>query len=175
MATVHLILCFVYSALIGGSSLHRRDLLRERLIDIAGKETGVLELTNQNDGAQVEAYLSIVKLKRGAPWCGAFLSWIYAKAGLLQPRTAWSPDFFPLSRLTSHIQPGNVIGIYFPKLRRIAHVGLVTGQRGQWVYTIEGNTTGAGPSKNEGVFKKIRHLRTIHRIADWVSERRTER
>ncbi|WP_245735086.1 C40 family peptidase [Pedobacter hartonius] len=146
---------------------------RFTITEIARNEIGVRELTGHNDGRRVEAYLSTVKLRKGQPWCAAFISWVYAKAGFPKPRSGWSPDLFPPSRLARSALPGNVAGIYFPDLKRIAHVGLVVEQKGSWVYTIEGNTTVEGNREGGGVFKKIRHIRTIHSIADWVTERRT--
>lgn len=35
-----------------------------------------------------------VKLKKGQPWCAAFVSWVFAKAGYTAPRTGWSPALF---------------------------------------------------------------------------------
>ncbi|MET1057611.1 MAG: peptidoglycan-binding protein [Pedobacter sp.] len=184
MATIKLflgILCFIF---ISSNSLYRRDLLirilkhtprnpsRFTITEIASGELGTRELTGHNDGPKVEVYLSVVKLKKGQPWCAAFVSWVYAKAGFPQPRTAWSPDLFPKNRLARSALPGNVVGIYFPEYKRIAHVGLVASQKGSYVFTIEGNTNVPGAREGDGVYRRVRHLRTIHSIADWITERR---
>jgi len=116
------------------------DMLRSRLISIAAKEVGVRESTGQNDGPRIHEYQSVVKLKSGEPYCAAFVCWTYAQAGLPQPRSGWSPALFPASRLTKNPAAGDVFGIYFLKLKRIAHVGLVIKKDGDWVETVEGNT-----------------------------------
>ena len=144
---------------------------RSNLIRIAQNEIGVREKTGNNDGVRVEAYLSSVRLKKGQPWCAAFLSWVYAQEGLLKPRSGWSPDLLPYSRLTRSALPGNILGIYFPALKRIAHVGLIIKLDGDLVTSIEGNTNVNGSREGDGVYTKIRHIKTIYRIADWVAER----
>ncbi|SDZ84815.1 C40 family peptidase [Pedobacter hartonius] len=184
MSTIKLFLCILCLTYLGSNELYRRDLLirilthtrqnpsRFTITEIARHEIGVRELTGHNDGPRVEAYLSTVKLKRGEPWCAAYVSWVYAKAGFPKPRSGWSPDLFPSSRLARSALPGDVIGIYFPDLRRIAHVGIVMEQKGDWIYSTEGNTTVEGSREGDGVFKKVRHIRTIRSIADWITERR---
>lgn len=51
-----------------------------------------------NSGPAVEAYLRYVNLAKGNPWCAAFVCWVYGKAGVVNPRSGWSPDLFPASR-----------------------------------------------------------------------------
>jgi hypothetical protein len=146
--------------------------LREHLISVAKREVGVRELTGKNDGKKVESYLAVMKLKKGQPWCAAFVSWVYAQAGLAKPRSGWSPDLFPVSRLARSALPGNILGIYFPELKRIAHVGIITGQKNDWVFSTEGNTNVTGSREGDGVYEKLRHVKTIYRMSDWVTERR---
>jgi cell wall-associated NlpC family hydrolase len=184
MSTIKLFLCLLCLTYLGSNELYRRDLLirilkhsrqspsRFTITEIATKELGVRELSGHNDGPRVEAYLSVVKLKKGEPWCAAFTSWVYQQAGFPRPRSGWSPDMFPLSRLARSALPGDIIGIYFPEKKRIAHVGLAIQQKGQWIYSIEGNTNLQGSREGDGVYQKVRHIRTIHRIADWYTERR---
>jgi len=183
MSTIKLFLCLLCITYLSSNELHRRDLLirilkhtrqkpsRFTIIEIANNELEVRELTGRNDGPRVEAYLSAVQLKKGDPWCAAFVSWVYKQAGFPRPRTGWSPALFPIFRLARSALPGDVIGIYFPQLKRIAHVGIVTQQRGKWIYSIEGNTTEQGNREGQGVFKKVRHISTIRSIANWYTER----
>lgn len=145
---------------------------RKALVNTAVEQVGVREKSGNNDGIMVEAYLATVKLKRGEPWCAAFISWVYQKNGYLKPRSGWCPDLFPASRLARSALPADVIGIYFPDKKRIAHVGLVVAQNGSWISDIEGNTNVAGGREGDGVYKKLRHLKTVHSIANWVTERR---
>ena len=141
------------------------------IVTTASHEIGVRELTEHNDGKRVEAYLSAVGLTKGAPYCAAFVSFVFAKCGQSKPRTGWCPDLFPASRLARAALPGDVAGIYFPEKGRVAHVGIVVHQIGSWVTTTEANTNVAGSNEGDGVYKKLRNIKTIHSIADWVTER----
>ncbi|MDQ8005252.1 MAG: CHAP domain-containing protein [Pedobacter sp.] len=139
-------------------------------MSIAKSQIGVREVTGANDGPQVEKYLYYTGNKKGEPWCAAFVSWIFGQAGFRQPRTAWSPSLFPKSKMLTAAKPAAVFGIYFPEKRRIAHVGIVEKQKGSWVYAIEGNTNLAGSREGDGVYRKLRHIRTIHSYASWLPE-----
>jgi len=158
----------------------KRDLLvkdrsREKLVNLATREIGVREKTGHNDGIRVEAYLASVGLKKGLPWCAAFVSWIYKEAGFIYPRSGWSPALFPPYRLARSALPGDLLAIYFPKLKRIAHVGIVEKQEGNWYLSVEGNTNSQGSSEGDGVYRKRRHVKTIYQIADWVKPERRVR
>ena len=137
------------------------------VLAIAAAELGVREATGRNDGPRVKAYLAAVGLKTGAPWCAAFVSWAFLQSGLKQPKTAWSPDLFPAARLIKTPAPGLVFGIYFPELKRIAHCGFVAQVKGDWVSTLEGNTSLAGSREGDGVYRKWRSRKAIHRFAEW--------
>jgi hypothetical protein len=116
----------------------------------------------------VETYLRYVGLKKGHAWCAAFLSWVYGQAGYTLPKSAWSPQLFPATRLRKVPAPALVLGIYFPALKRIAHVGLVTELQHDWVHSIEGNTNPAGSREGEGVYRRLRHKRFISSYANYL-------
>jgi hypothetical protein len=139
----------------------------ERLIPIAMAELWVREKTGKNDGTRVETYLASVKLKKGDPYCAAFVSWVFKQAGYDLPRTGWSPALFPTARLVKAAAPGNVFGIYFPALERIAHCGLVISSRSDWVTTVEGNTDASGGREGGGVYQRLRHKKSIRLFSDW--------
>lgn len=138
------------------------------LLAIAGAELGVREATGRNDGARIEAYLVAVNLRKPEPWCAAFISWVFLKAGYPAPRSGWSPALFPDRRLVKTAIPGHIFGIYFPRLKRIAHCGFVATFRNDWVGTIEGNTNLNNSREGDGVYRRIRHVRTIRCYADWT-------
>lgn len=142
------------------------------LVRIAQGELGLREKTGRNDGKRIAEFLVSVGLKRPEPWCAAYVSWVFAKAGFAKPRSGWSPDLFPASRLARSALPGNLIGIYFPEKKRIAHVGLIEKQDGDWLVSLEGNTNVTGSREGDGVYRKRRHRKTVYRIADWVSNGR---
>lgn len=52
-----------------------------------------------NTGPQVEKYLNYVNLKKGQPWCAAFICWVYGQAGIENPHSGWSPDLFKGSKV----------------------------------------------------------------------------
>jgi len=113
----------------------------------------------------VERYLRYIGLGKGHAWCAAFLSWLHGQAGYKEPRSGWSPALFPASKLSKVAKPGAILGIYIPTLKRIGHVGLVTGIRQDWIQSIEGNTNPQGSRDGDGVYKRLRHRRSINKYA----------
>ncbi|WEK17786.1 MAG: peptidoglycan-binding protein [Candidatus Pedobacter colombiensis] len=140
---------------------------RTAIIEIARKEIGVRE-SGHNSGQRISEYLNYVGFKQAAPWCAAFVSWCHKEVGLPEPRSAWSPALFPLRRLARDRLPGMVIGIYFPSINRIGHVGLIEQVHGSLIFSIEGNTNIAGSREGDAVMRKVRHKRTIAKYADWL-------
>lgn len=141
---------------------------RDLLVSVAAGELGVKEATGRNDGLRVEEYLQYSGLKKGDPWCASYLSWVFKQAGFGRPCTGWSPALFPLSRRTTDPLPGDVYGIYFKSLGRIGHCGLLERRHGSWVFGLEGNTNVDGGREGNGVYRKVRHVRTIDCFANWV-------
>jgi cell wall-associated NlpC family hydrolase len=180
MATIKLFLGIFCFAFIGGNGMRGSDLLkysipayqtaqRNTLVRAAISEIGVRELTGNNDGPRVEEYLRCVGLKKGQPWCAAYVSYIFAQGGFAKPRSGWSPDMFPAKRLTGAALPGNVLGIYFKKEGRIAHVGIIIKEEGDYLISAEGNTSIDGSREGDGVYLKRRHRRTVYQLADWIT------
>jgi len=147
---------------------------RKLILRIAKSQLVVREATGKNDGKEVEAYLGYTGNRKGEPWCASYVSWVYRMAGYVKPKTAWSPALFPLSRQTISPIPADIFGIYSPKLKRIAHCGLVLHTRGNWIYTIEGNTNLEGSREGDGVYRKQRHRRSIKSFANWIDELKKE-
>ena len=178
---------------------------------------GVRELTHHNDGPEVERFLAHVGLKKGAPWCAAFVSYCLHKAGYTDaPRSGWSPAYFPKRRRVwslsekytpphadstppYHAQIGDLFGIWYANLGRIAHVGFIDAPSGasrklevgsentsnlkrptsnlseaptsnlNILVTVEGNTNDNGSREGIGVFRKYRPLKSIKYIARWTT------
>jgi hypothetical protein len=146
---------------------YERSKRSSAIIGIAAKEVGVREST-RNYSPRIGEYLNYVGFKQAAPWCAGFVSWCHNKIGLGAPRSAWSPSLFPSNRLARDGLPGMVIGIYFPSMGRIAHVGLIERVQGSLIFSIEGNTNVAGSREGDGVMRKVRHKRTVAKYADWL-------
>ena len=145
------------------------DALGLRVLEKARSQLHIREATGKNDGLAVEAYLKYTGHQKGAPWCASFVSWVFGQVGFSEPRTAWSPALFPLNRKTKVPQIANVFGIYFTHLKRIAHCGIIERTNDGWVSTIEGNTNSTGLREGDGVYRKLRHQRTIAVYTDWIS------
>lgn len=182
MATIKIISGLICVALLGsaiepdGNILAQRKHLfsaaelstAQKVLEVANSQTNVRELTGCNDGKAVEAYLHYTGNRKGEPWCASFVSWVFGQAGRTAPRTAWSPDLFPKSKLVERPRLANVFGIYFLNLKRIAHCGIVIGQTGEWIVTVEGNTNLNGSRDGDGVYRKYRHCKTIKAYSDWL-------
>ena len=165
----------VLSLLVCAGSFSQSDL-RNKVEQTALSQLGVYELTGNNDGVQVEAYLKSVKLNKGAAWCAAFVSWCYQQHCIVNPKSGWSPSWFPVDHIVfKRNNNGNetplkadVFGIYFSDKGRIAHVGLVLEWGDKEVFTIEGNTNDAGSREGDGVYKKRRLKRQIYAVSCWI-------
>lgn len=143
---------------------------RECVVQAYTSQLGVREATGHNDGADVEKYLSTTGLGKGFAWCAAFVNWAHQQCGYSGPRAAaaWSPAWFPTSKLVTHPQQGDVFGIYFASKKRIAHVGFIDRWEGNKAYTVEGNTNEAGSREGDGVYRKIRLQSQIYKVARWI-------
>lgn len=107
-------------------------------------------------------YASIAGHANNLPWCATFIVAAFRMSGLQLPsESAWTPSM--LSALKSQgrqidgPQPGALAFLYFPKLRRVAHMGIVESVRddGRFV-TIEGNTNTSGSRTGGMVLRKVR-------------------
>lgn len=148
---------------------------RKRLQAVYAAEVGVREATGNNDGLEVEAYLATTNLGAGYPWCAAFVSWVFEQEGYDQPRTPWTPALFPNKRniwpAREQIpQVSDVFGIYISSKKRIAHAGFVEQWGEHFVVTVEGNTNPAGSHEGDGVYRRRRRTKTIHRVSDWIND-----
>jgi hypothetical protein len=167
--------------------LPKKDSEKERRIllqSLYNQEVGVREQRNRNDGHRVETYLKYTGHSKGAPWCAAFVSWCLGKAGIKNPRTAWSPALLPQERIIwkngwqkEKIQPqaGDVFGIWYASKKRIAHCGFIDKWDESIIITVEGNTNEAGSREGDGVYRKRRLKRTLYAVADWLAARREAR
>lgn len=147
---------------------HNVDEHYRRIVDAARKEIGTREGNFPNTGPKVSAYLSYVGIKTAAPWCAAWLSYVFGQAGYPQPKTAWCPSLFPASRQAREAKEGLVLGIYFAHLGRLGHCGIIERVNGSYIMSIEGNTSAANERDGDGVWRKLRHKRSIRCYADWI-------
>ncbi|WP_225874606.1 C40 family peptidase [Pedobacter hiemivivus] len=175
MATIRILLGFIWLAFIGSSWGADRNRIADgdarTIIETAKKEIGVREYM-ENGGPRVDQYNAYVGVKKVA-WCASFVSWCFGESGYAQPRTPWSPSIFPADRIAKNPMAGMVLGIYFEHLKRIGHCGIVLEVRNDWVFSVEGNTNLNGSREGDGVYRRTRHVRSIHRFANWITKTRT--
>lgn len=131
-----------------------------RLIEIAAAEIGTIE-----EKENLTKYGKFMKAD-GLPWCGSFVNWCAAQAGLKIPNVvstaAGAHKFKEMSRWSNIPQLGYLAFMDFPHdgVDRISHIGIVVGliDEKQCV-TIEGNTSGTGDQRNGGmVMVKVRNV-----------------
>lgn len=150
---------------------------REAVIGTAIAQSHVREASGNNDGIEVEKYLVSVNLKKGNPWCAAFVSWCLQQVHIVNPKSGWSPNWFPASKVIytrgnsihqATPQAADVFGIWFPERKRIAHVGFILQWSDKTSLTIEGNTNEAGSREGDGVYRKRRLARQIYKVSSWI-------
>lgn len=153
--------------------------LRLALQKIYSAELGVREKTGKNDGVRVETYLRYVHLKASNPWCAAFICWSLGQAGIPNPRSGWSPNLLPnskliwqrsrgLSKQEKTPKVGDVFGIWFPEKGRIAHVGFIDQWCDKYIISVEGNTNVSGGIEGDGVYRRRRVISSIYKVADYI-------
>jgi len=136
---------------------------------------GVRERTGNNDGPEVEEFLSHEGLGKGYAWCAAFVSFCLDSAGFKNTITAWSPTahnrkalIYTNGKFVGTPEPGHVFTIYYPKKKRIGHTGFFDGWASKNItQTVEGNTNGKKSREGDGVYVILRPINTIHSISSW--------
>lgn len=150
--------------------------VRDSLTQVIESQIGVKEEGGNNRGEQVEKYLSSVGLSGGYAWCAAFVKWCFLQVGVYTNSNAWSPSWFPDSKVIYHrnktwgvsAMPGDVFGLYYNRLKRIGHVGFIYKVTSKYFITVEGNTNAGGSREGDGVLKRYRPHWSIYKISSWV-------
>lgn len=113
-----------------------------------------------------------------AAWCDAFVDWCFQEAyGVCNAKGLLGGDFNDYTPASAQLYKNKgawgktpKIGaqIFFTNGKRICHTGLVYDFDGKYVYTIEGNTSGAsGVVANGGGVCKKKYLLTNSKIAGY--------
>lgn len=113
-----------------------------------------------------------------AAWCDCFVDWCFQKAyGVCNAKGLLGGDFNDYTPSSAQLyknkgewgnEPKIGAQIFFKNNTRINHTGLVYKFDDKYVYTIEGNTSGAsGVVANGGGVCKKKYLRTNSRIAGY--------
>jgi hypothetical protein len=151
--------------------------VRTKLMESINTQLNVRE-TAPNRGPMVDKYLDEVSSNYGNPWCGAFVGANLTWLNVLNPNSAWSPDYaktpdviWKAKRNNSNVKllPGDVVTFYFSSLGRVGHVGFLEKiDKDGYFITIEGNTNGAGSREGDGVYKKKRDPSKIYAVSRYI-------
>lgn len=143
-----------------------------RALEIARTKVGVREMTGNNDGPEVEAYLKTVGLGKGHSWCMAFMVWCFQEAakqlGIKSPLIStgscmdqWD-DIQGVVKIVKpqrgDVRPGDIFIIDLGN--RKGHTGLIgdyANAAGE-VPTVEGNTNDNGSANGDGVYDRVRNV-----------------
>lgn len=171
---------------------------RDRFVAVAKSQVGYLEKANGSNLKSFKAnpgHNNYTKYAQeiggwngpGAEWCQFFTSWAGKAAGIPQSilkqggscQTTLNQykqmGTFHASGSNYTPQPGDIVYYAWNSTGRASHVGIVTGNSGNNILTVEGNTTMTG-SKAEGVEAKTRskNNRIIGYIhPKWTGEKKT--
>lgn len=169
----------LFFALLAFHGLFGQGTVRNCVEQTYLSQVGVRELTGRNDGREVEMYLAQTGFGPGAPWCAAFVAWTFAQCGVDNPNSAWSPSYFSarttIYRSGEYLkglipQKGDVFGIWFNNLGRVAHVGFIHSWGESWVTTVEGNTNDHGSREGDGVYLKRRLQRQVYGVSSFLRD-----
>jgi hypothetical protein len=133
-----------------------------------------------NWGKEVEQMLKSVGVNFPAPWCAAYVGIVCRNSCISYPYSGfvpyWSRDIWKekvifdkakkaRSILQTELRRGDIATIYFPNLRRDAHIFIVLGvtEKGN-IITIEGNTNPGGSRDGYGVFVRVRELWQVSKV-----------
>lgn len=177
------LLILLFSALlIAGNlfSIQSREDMGKQVAKTYMSQVGVTELTGNNDGIMVEKYQASAGIRKGDPWCAAFVNWCFEQNGIEGPKKlpGYSPSWFPENAKPTPSpskegslkpQQADVFGIYYASKGRIAHVGFIDRWQGKYAITVEGNTNDEGSREGGSVLIKRRLTRQISYTSDWIS------
>ncbi|MFN8238630.1 MAG: hypothetical protein U0T77_10720 [Chitinophagales bacterium] len=140
-----------------------------------------MKKTGNNDGKEVEAFLKLVGLSKGNPWCAAYTSGNLYYFSVPNPMSGYSPNFakqkdiiwsqtlLKSNKVKQMPQPGDCFTLYFAHLGRVGHVGFIVGRSGIYFITIEGNTNDGGSRDGDGVYKRKRDSRKVFAVTNYIT------
>jgi len=171
--------------------ISRRDVAKAALaIALGYAAAGIRESGGNNRGDQVEAFQRLLGGHPGDAWCADFVCSCLIKAharvrGLPEDRVflqgyvrdtsgmmvglsgscvgLWgSAKFRGIQKPKSfHPSPGDLVLFDFGGTGEPHHVGFVKSAAGEWIYTVEGNTSSGqagSQADGDGVFERMRAL-----------------
>lgn len=171
-----LILLLLFSTQInfGCENLNVRDSLVQSL----HQQLKVREIA-PNRSPEIDEYNRSVGVVVGSYWCGSFVGYNLTSFNIENPNSAWSPAYAqqkdiiwkPKYKNKVKLKAGDVITIYYSKLKRVGHTGfLIDVDKNGYFITIEGNTSGKGSRNGDGVYKKKRDSNKVYAISRYLKQ-----
>jgi hypothetical protein len=153
------------------------------VLAVASSYIGLTEQGGDNCGQVVEWFLKTTGLGKGYPWCMSFVTHcgVHGLMDIEAGKTAWplpktaacaAAGKFAATNKVLETRPvrGDIMLLYYPKLGRFAHAGLIIGpdpaKDGAWL-TYEGNTSGGGSRNGWGAFRRSRTFGPRDRFVRW--------
>lgn len=137
---------------------------------------------NTNRGPFVAECLKTTGLPEGHPWCAAYTTrvglaalgaaWPVLKSASVQMQAEWAAKRnCRLVATKTPALPGDLFCLYYPTLKRFAHIGFVVSVKpdGRTIETLEGNTSGNGSREGWVVASKTRVLTARDRLIRWAN------
>lgn len=139
--------------------------IRDKIIYIARKEVGYIEKAGNK--TKYGKWFGL----DGVPWCGMFVSWVYAKAGVPLPKIGFAKGFAGCQTahelfkrkgmVTKDPKPGDIVLFDFNGDGRFDHTGIFVCYGSvvfnvQRLYCIEGNTSLKNQTNGGQVMDRIR-------------------
>lgn len=175
-----MLVCFVLHSICAYSTI-RTTPQRDSLAKIYRSYIGTVEATGKNDGKQVNQFQAATGNKTGDAWCASFVAFCLKKIGITitgngmaaswfgKTVTVWSRDKNGIGTFNQMAAVrGNTGGLYFPKLKRIAHIFFIDNVKGDKVITVEGNTNNQLSREGNGCFQCVRKIKQIYKVSDYI-------
>lgn len=135
-----------------------------------------------NRSPEIDSFNISVKVPVGSSYCASFAAFVYNKNNVINPNSAYSPNFGkskdiiwkPKYKNNVLILPGDAITYYYSNLGRIGHVGIFKKfDKNGYMNVIEGNTSGGiGINRDgDGVFLKKRDPNKIYGVSRYIGKK----
>lgn len=137
----------------------------EKLLSIARTEVGYTETPPNSNKTKYGKWFGL----DGLPWCGIFVSWVFAKAGKPLPQIGFKNgfascqlalDYFTKKKMVvTDPKPGDLVFYDWNDDNRFDHVGIVFGNLSRYLTTCEGNTSLSSDRNGGSVMFRARSLK----------------
>lgn len=134
-----------------------------KVVELAVKEVGVVESPKNSNKTKYGKWFGL----DGVAWCGMFVSWLYAQAGMQLPKIGFSKGFAGCQTAVAYFKkkgwitndpvPGDIVFFDWNKDGRYDHTGIfVEDVSDDEFITIEGNTSLTNQSNGGQVMRRKR-------------------